>query len=349
MAFLRNAASLGLALALWGGTLAGPASAEAAAEAAKEKAAPAECRGADMLAELAITDPETHKRVLEKGALLENSEALLWKIEKQGTAPSHLFGTIHLSDSRVTKIAPKVTEALFTSKTLALEVADLSDAALGAAMATSADLLVYADGQTLEQKLEKVEFERVKAVVEKAGIPGDVAKLLKPWLVSTLLAISDCERRQIDAGAPVVDMRLGEHAKEKGIPVVGLETIELQLAALASVPDDEQLQMLKVGLKYADRTSDLLETLLQLYLKRQMGAAMPFQIALAEKLGVPASAFDGFQKALLVDRNASMAKKAAPLLEQGQAFIAVGALHLPGRTGLVALLREAGYIVTPVE
>ena len=186
-------------------------------------------------------------------------------------------------------------------------------------------------------------------MTEKAGIPGDVAKLLKPWLVSTLLAISDCERRQIEAGLPVVDMRLAEEAKEKGIPVIGLETIELQLAALAGVPDDEQLQMLKVGLKYADRTSDMLETLLQLYLKRQMGAAMPFQIALAEKSGFTAAAFNGFQKALLVDRNAKMAKKAAPLLDKGEAFVAVGALHLPGKTGLVALLREAGYTVTPVE
>ena len=345
MDFLRNAARLTLMLALVSGALSGPAMAAPA----KDKAAPAECRGADMLAELATTDPESHKRVLEKSAQLENSEALLWKIEKAGTAPSHLFGTIHLSDSRVTTIPPKVTSALFSSTTLALEVADLSDAALGAAMATSAELLVYADGQTLEQKLQVAEFERVQAVVEKAGIPGEIAKLLKPWLVSTLLAISDCERRQIDAGAPVVDMRLGEYAKEKGIPVVGLETIELQLAALANVPDEEQLQMLKVGLKYADRTSDMLETLLQLYLKRQMGAAMPFQIALAEKSGVPASAFDGFQKSLLVDRNATMAKKAAPLIDKGQAFIAVGALHLPGKTGLVALFREAGYTVTPAE
>ncbi len=153
-----------------------------------------------------------------------------------------------------------MTDALFSSKTLALEVADLSDAALGKAMATSADLLFYADGQTLEQNLQKAEFERVRTLTAKADIPADVSKLLKPWLVSTLLAISDCERRQIEAGLPVVDMRLAELAKEKGIPVVGLETIELQLAALASVPDDEQLQMLKVGLAYADRTSDMLET-----------------------------------------------------------------------------------------
>ncbi len=345
MDVLRNAARVAISLAFLSQLFAVPA----LAGGSKEIAAPAECRGTDMLAELATTDPDSHKRVFEQAAQLENSEALLWRIEKAGASPSYLFGTIHLSDSRVTALPSKVTDALFSSKTLALEVADLSDAALGKAMATSADLLFYADGQTLEQNLQKAEFEHVRTLTAKADIPADVSKLLKPWLVSTLLAISDCERRQIEAGLPVVDMRLAEHAKEKGIQVVGLETIELQLAALASVPDDEQLQMLKVGLAYADRTSDMLETLLQLYLKRQMGAAMPFQIALAEKSGFTAAAFNGFQKALLVDRNAGMAKKAAALMDKGQAFVAVGALHLPGKTGLVALLREAGYTVTAVE
>ncbi|MCX7826465.1 MAG: hypothetical protein N2689_13030, partial [Verrucomicrobiae bacterium] len=45
-----------------------------------------------------------------------------------------------------------------------------------------------------------------------------------------------------------------------------------------------------VGLAYLDRRNDMLETMLQLYLKRQMGAAMPFQIALAKKAGVDVTA-----------------------------------------------------------
>lgn len=44
-----------------------------------------------------------------------------------------------------------------------------------------------------------------------------------------------------------------------------------------------------------------------------------------------------------------MLSVAEPLLTQGGAFIAVGALHLPGKQGLVALLRQAGYAVTAVE
>jgi uncharacterized protein YbaP (TraB family) len=142
-------------------------------------------------------------------------------------------------------------------------------------------------------------------------------------------------------------MRVAALAKASRVPVKGLETAEEQLASLSGVPDDQQIAMLKAGLKYADRRDDLLETVAQMYLKRQMGAAMPFQIALAEKHGFKAADFAGFEKALLVDRNARMSERAQPILAKGGAFIAVGALHLPGKTGLVELLRRSGYTVTP--
>ncbi len=164
-----------------------------------------------------------------------------------------------------------------------------------------------------------------------------------------LLAMSDCERMQVAAGAPVLDMRVAEEAQKKGLAVKGLESVQSQLTALAAVPDDQQVQMLKVGLKYADRADDMMETLVQMYLKRRIGAAMPFQLALAAQQGTPASAFDGFKQTLLVERNEKMRDTALPILNDGKAFIAIGALHLPGPTGLVALLRGAGYRVTAIE
>ena len=53
-------------------------------------------------------------------------------------------------------------------------------------------------------------------------------------------------------------------------------------------------------------------------------------------------------RALLQGRNATMAERAAPLLASGGAFIAVGALHLAGKTGLVERFRAQGYTVTKV-
>jgi uncharacterized protein YbaP (TraB family) len=307
------------------------------------------CHGIDMLAEMQNKSPAVYKTVMDQSRATANTEALLWKIEKPGVAPSYLLGTMHLSDPRISTLSDKAKDAIAHSKSVALEVADLSDKAVAAAMAKAQSLLVYSNGKTLKAQLSDDEFQKVRQVVAKAGMPETVSGVLKPWLVSMLLATSDCERKQVASGAKVLDLRVAAEAQKDGLTITGLETIEKQLQALASIPDDQQIAMLKVGLKYADRSDDLMETLVRMYLKREIGAAMPFQLALAAEVGVPASAFDGFKKALLIDRNARMRDAAESLLENGNAFIAVGALHLVGSTGLVALLRARGYTVTAVE
>ena len=320
-----------------------------AAETAKELATAAACQGDDMLAELEAKAPELFQKVKTESRALGNTEAVLWKIEKAGIGTSYLFGTMHLSDQRLTQLSPAVTSAIKSTKTLALEVADLSEKALAAGMSKATDLLVYTDGKNLQSQLTPDEYKIVQQVVAKSGMPGEFAGMFKPWLVNMLLALSDCERQKVASGAAVLDMRIAEEAQKNNNTVVGLESIEQQLSALASVPEDEQLQMLKVGLKYADRADDMMETLVQMYLKRDLGAAMPFQIALASQHGVSADAFEGFKTSLLVERNARMRDSARSLLDKGDVFIAVGALHLPGPTGLVTLFREAGFNVTAIE
>lgn len=311
--------------------------------------APAQCQGADMLAQMQTTAPDIYKQVMAESDALPNTQAMLWKIEKPGVPASYLFGTMHLSDPRVATLSPTVKDDIAKSKSVALEVADLSDKAVAAAMAKMAALIVYTNGESLKKALTDQEYTDVQQTVAKAGMPGELAATMKPWLVSMLLATSDCERKQLAAGKTVLDLQVAAEAQKHGITITGLETIEDQLSALASVPNDQQIAMLKVGLKYLDRADDMTETLVQMYVKRQIGAAMPFQLALAAQSGISPSVFDGFKKSLLVDRNARMRDAALPLLEKGDAFIAVGALHLPGPTGIVALLRQSGYTVTPVE
>jgi uncharacterized protein YbaP (TraB family) len=321
----------------------------AAAAPAHAEAPVPQCHGTDMLPELQQKSPELYAQVVAESRKVPNAEAVLWKIEKPDLAPSYLLGTMHLSDPRVTVLSQKTKEAIAQSKSVALEVADLSQQAMTTAMADARDLIVYSDGKSLKQELSADEYAKAKEVVSKSGMPAEFAATLKPWLVGMLLATSDCERKQRAAGAMILDRRVAAEAKKDGVTVTGLETIEGQLKALASIPEDQQIAMLKVGLKYLDRDDDLIETLVQMYLKRNIGAAMPFQIALAEEAGTPASAFDGFTRKILVERNARMLTAAMPMIDEGNAFIAVGALHLVGEKGLVERLRERGFTVTPVE
>jgi len=307
------------------------------------------CQGSDMMAELKTRAPETFRAITEESRQTANTEAMLWKIEKDGLAPSYLFGTMHLSDPRIAQLTDRQKALIAQSKAVALEVADISDKALTAAMANVGHMLVYSDGASLSAQLSSDEFKTVQRLVTQAGMPEAASGVLKPWLISLLLATSDCERKQVASGAKVLDSQVADQAQKDGVEIKGLETIEQQFESLASISDAEQIAMLKVGLRYADRSDDMMETITQMYLRRDIGAAMPFQIALAVESGVPASAFDGFKTALLIDRNVRMRDAAEPLLQNGSAFIAVGALHLVGSTGLVALLRERGYTVTPAD
>ena len=308
------------------------------------------CRGQDMLSELQRDDPEAHARILAAAQATVNTEAVLWRIERDGIAgASYLLGTVHVTDPRVTALSAAAKSALAAAKSVVLEVADFSPEATAGAISRAAPLILYADGKRLDAQLTPAEFATVRSTLSAAGMPVEVGALFKPWIVYMILSVSDCERRKVQEGNLVLDMRIAEQARARGIPISGLESIDDQLAAMSAVPDDQQLQVLRATLKYAKRTDDLLETVLQLYLSRRMGAAVPFQMALAVKAGVDPGPLVAYQRELVVRRNHNMHRALLPMLDQGGVFVAVGALHLVGAEGLVALLRGSGYRVTAIE
>ena len=311
--------------------------------------APSGCGGTNLLTRFATSDPAVYKRILEAAAALENGQALLWKVERPGLAPSYLFGTVHLTDTRVRDISKTTRAALRSAKAVLLETSDISPETTAAALVAAARSAIYTDGRTLDALLTQEEFRKVQETIDRAGVPASSARIYRPWMVSMMLSGSNCERRRLREGEVVLDMALAQEARIHGIPIVGLETADEQIRTLASVPEDQQLGMLRANLALIDETENLMETMVQLYLERRIGAVWELQMALAEAAGVPASAFDAFRQAVIVDRNIKMYETSLAFFELDGAFMAVGALHLPGEDGLVALLRNAGYRVTPVE
>jgi uncharacterized protein YbaP (TraB family) len=307
------------------------------------------CTGVNMLDELKTNAPQIYAEIRASAEATANAGAVLWKIERPGVEPSHLLGTIHMTDPRVTAFSPRLLTALSQSETVALEVADVSEDATNAAILKAARLVLFTDGRSLGDLLSDDEYEKVKSTLSGAGLPAELAAMFRPWVVSMILSVSACERQKVKYGLPVLDLKIATAARERGLKVIGLETIESQLSAMASIPDDQQIAMLRASLKFADRANDTMETLLQLYLARDMGSAWPFHLALAKQAGIGNQSFTDFQKRIVSDRNDQMRDAALPLLEKGRALIAVGALHLVGKHGLVALLRNAGYSLTPIE
>jgi uncharacterized protein YbaP (TraB family) len=171
---------------------------------------------------------------------------------------------------------------------------------------------------------------------------------MQPWLVTAMVALPICENTRRGAGNPVLDVMLARDAKAAGKEVAGLETAVSQLQAMASLPRDFHVQGLVDTLKLGPRRDDLFETMIVLYLAGETGMVWPLFKAIQPE-GDDNGGLAAFERAMITSRNHTMAESAAALIEAGGAFIAVGALHLPGSEGLIELLRQRGYRIDPVQ
>ncbi|MBX3529491.1 MAG: TraB/GumN family protein [Rhizobiaceae bacterium] len=309
------------------------------------------CTGQDLIAKMAVEEPGKLAAVRAEAAAEPNGHGLLWRVEKPGTAPSFLFGTMHMSDPRVTKL-PAAAETAFGSATsLVIETTDVLDQSkITEAMLTHPHLMMFTDDGSLPALLSPEDRALVEAALAERGIALAAVQKMKPWIIAALVSLPACELARKSAGEPVLDILLAERAKERGIAVQGLESMVDQLEAMASLPMEFHVRGLVDTLKLGDGIDDVMETMLVLYAAGDIAAVWPFFRAVmpAQTEGDEAG-FAAFQEAMIVSRNKVMSEEAAPYFDAGGAFVAVGALHLPGADGLVELLRASGYTVTRVE
>jgi uncharacterized protein YbaP (TraB family) len=262
----------------------------------------------------------------------DTGRGLLWEISKPGTAPSYLFGTIHSEDPEVLALAEPVEHAFSASNTVVLEVLlDLE------AMMYSSTVMLMTDGRLLSDILDEALFRQTAAVMQTRGIPELVLERMKPWAVATALAMPVAETGM------VLDMALYQQALEDGKQVVGLETIEEQLDVFEGMSMNDQVALVRDSVEQFSGIEAMHETLINAWKERDLAAMLAISEA-AMETGDQRMA-EEFQRRLVTDRNRRMADRMQPYLKQGKAFVAVGALHLPGEQGLLKLLEQRGYSV----
>jgi len=309
--------------------------------------AEAACSGADMLAALQQSDPAAFKKVEAEAAAVPNGKGLLWKLEKPGEKPSYLFGTMHMTDTRVTTLPPAARQAYDGAGTIIIETTDILDKTkMMAALMKEPDLMMFTDSTTLSSLLSPQDVAVMDKGLDARGIPPATVAKMKPWILSAMLALPACELARQTAGGRVLDDKLATDAKASGKTVEGLETAADQLRAMASLPISFHMKGLVETLKLGDKVNDVNETMIILYQRGEIGMIEPLF-----KAAIPGEADDyvEFDQTMIVSRNKVMADHAKPILARGNVFMAVGAMHLPGPEGLVEDFRKAGYSVTAVN
>jgi uncharacterized protein YbaP (TraB family) len=315
---------------------------------------PPACAGKNLFEELKTTEPQVAADIRAAADQVINARALLWRIEPKeaGRAPSYLYGTVHLTDDRVHALSPQVRAALDGARKVALELKEMSPERMAMAMMSVKNvtgLMMYTSGKGLIEHLTSEELEKMDEALERGGVAPGGGRFMRPWFVYASIASPQCEKLRAGAGLAVLDQVIGETAAKAGKPVIGLESVESQLRALAEMPEETQIQLLKSSLATLDQLDDQMETLTQLYLTRDLGVIWPFAMHVVRKAGFDPDIFKPFLRDVVDRRNGVMRAAAIPLIDEGGAFVAVGALHLPGPQGVVEQLRQAGYTVTAVE
>ncbi|MEO1649552.1 MAG: TraB/GumN family protein [Pseudomonadota bacterium] len=308
---------------------------------------PPVCTGVNIVEELAAKNDPMLKTALAGEKEFANDGAMLWRITKDGAAPSYLFGTIHITDPTVTKLPPELVDVFSKIKQVAVEVrSDEAEAEMGALMVQQPGLFFFGAGAGLGAHFSDAEIEKLTRVLDQPQLP---VRRMRPWMLSLMMAYSPCERRRVEASIPVLDEVIERRGKEAGLSIHSLETVESQASALSSIPVADQAAMLKVDMTTYKRSNDFAATMRELYLQRRIALVWTLNLAFADRLGVPRERFQSFRRAMLDQRNATMLKASVKLMENGPTLIAVGALHLIGDQGLVRLFRQAGYTVEAMD
>ena len=265
----------------------------------------------------------------------DRSHGLLWEVSKADTESVYLFGTIHSEDPAVLQLPEPVQQAFESSQIVVLEM--LLDME---AMLYSSTAMLMMDGRLLSELIGEPLFRQVATAIRTRGIQEPVLERMKPWAAAVTLSMPVQETGQ------VLDAALYQDALQQNKAVYGLETVQEQLNVFESLSEADQVALLKDAVENFPEIDAMHAELLAAYKQRDLGGLMALNET-SMKTGDQRLA-EEFQQNLIVDRNHRMVERMREYLQQGSAFVAVGALHLPGEEGLLNLLEQQGYTVRRV-
>ena len=258
----------------------------------------------------------------------------LYRIERAGVAPSYLYGTVHSADPRVTTLPAPVLDAMARSRRLAPELVlgegDLPDFIAGASYDDARRLADHFDGPTLAA---------IRASLG-ARAPDDATfARLKPWAVLLLLAQPAADQQ------PTLDAVVIDAARRRGLSIVGLERSEEWVASFDAIPIASQVALVRWALAHRGALAADHEATVRAFLARDLVRLRSLALDAAHGDAAMRPHVEALLRHLVDDRSALMAHRLFLPLRDGRVFVSVGALHLDGAKGLVALLRAQGYRV----
>ena len=263
----------------------------------------------------------------------EYGQGLLWQVTQQDAPPSYLFGTIHVAERHVSAQLEKVREALAGSEIFVMEAIFEPDG-----IESLRKMMFFTDGTRLQDVIPAGLYAETLAILGAYHVTETDLAAMKPWAAYLTMSYP------ADMGV-ILDQRLLHLALEAGLDTMGLESVVEQGGLFNSFSLDDQVRLLTDAVCHRGILEEDFAKMISLYADGDLAGLSSY----GQRYSFDDNTlYETLTDRLLTRRNRLMTERMQAALEAGSAFIAVGALHLPGEEGILALLERRGFEITRV-
>lgn len=267
------------------------------------------------------------------------AELFLWEVRSM-TNSAWLFGTIHGGNKDWFPLAPAVEQALAESDIVVVE-ADVTNVE---ALSKSVAAMAYTAPDELAKHVDPKDYERFRFHAARLRVPESTVKGLKPFTAVSILMFAEWERQGLQPEYSI-DAYVIAKARALKKTVVELEGVEAQSAIMDSLTEAEHRTAFAGTLTALDEglIGEQIEGMVKAW---QLGDAF-LMLELSRRYNEKIPGARAMEEKFIWSRHPAMLEKIEGYLNKSpkRHFIAVGALHLSGKRGLVELLKSKGYVV----
>jgi uncharacterized protein len=258
----------------------------------------------------------------------------LWTV-RSGSNVLYLAGSVHALGKDVYPLPAPFEKAFEASSTLIEEINLAEAESLSAAPLLLAKGM-YGDGRTFDSAVSKETAALVTEKFKQTGLPFEMFRTMKPWMVMLMLTALEAQKMGLDA-ALGLDKYFYDKATAAKKPVVGLETAEFQIDRFDKMSEKLQEQMLLSTLNDLDSQGTELKGMIAAW---QRGDTAGLEKTVLTSFKEYPEAYSS----LIVDRNRAWIPHLEKCLSRPMpCFVVVGAAHMVGPDGLLNLLKLKGY------
>jgi uncharacterized protein len=262
--------------------------------------------------------------------------SFVWKATGQGNTV-YLGGSIHMLTADFYPLSPAFERA-FSDSDLLVEEVDFAEMTATEVQMQALMRAMLPSGQTLDKVLAPATLALVNKAAADVGAPMEALQRMKPWMIALTLEGLTLTKAGFDPDLGI-DKHFYDRARAEGKGVQGLETVAYQLSRLDEMTMEQQERMLTQSLKELDTEKASVGKLTSAW--KTGDAAAVERVVLADLKADPL-----LYQRLLVERNKNWVPKIEALFaRKTHALVLVGAAHLVGPDGLVAMLKAKGYTI----